>query len=102
MRQNIGESARKFVRQRDKDLLWRPASKIGLLAVLLVVVCVVVLAAHWPVAPAAGNDELANQIRKQLELYRQNIKGSQFKRLISKYETASLIKKSKVPPGGNI
>ena len=48
MQQNIGEWARKVVSRGGKDLSERSTWKIGLLAGLLIVVCVVVLAAHWP------------------------------------------------------
>jgi hypothetical protein len=78
MQQNIGESAQKVVNQWDKNISERPTWKIGLPAVLLIAVCETVSAAHWPAAPAAGNDELANQIRKRLELYRQNVNENHF------------------------
>ena len=52
MQRNTGGAVQRNLRQRRKKLLGLSASKIGLLAVLLIVVCVVVLAVHWPALSA--------------------------------------------------
>jgi Flp pilus assembly protein TadD len=59
MGQNIRESAREVVSQQSKNLSKQPASKIKLLAALLIVVCAAVLTAHWPAlsAQARGIDD---------------------------------------------
>ena len=51
-RQNIDISTQKSGKQRPNKLSQHPASKTGLLAVLLIVVCAAVVVAHWPALSA--------------------------------------------------
>lgn len=50
--QSVGQTSQKALNQRRQELSERPASKAGLLAGLLLVVCTAVLATHWPALSA--------------------------------------------------
>ena len=52
MQRNTGGAAQRNISRRGKKLLELSTSNFGLLAVLLIVVCVVVLAVHWPALSA--------------------------------------------------
>ena len=52
MQRNTGGAVQRNINQRGKKLLDLSTSNFGLLAVLLIVVCAVVLAVHWPALSA--------------------------------------------------
>lgn len=52
MEQNIDQSAQKVIIQGPGNLLGQFFSRIGLLTILLITVCAVVLAVHWPALSA--------------------------------------------------